>query len=63
MIAYPESVVIMRGDYEYYQWMYIPASNKHWLWFMSLVVIGGCIPYIVVKMVRKYGQSKTSSTR
>lgn len=51
--AHPESIVLMRGDYEFDQWMFIPVSSKTWLLLSVLSTIGGCIGFIFYRLIKK----------
>jgi len=57
VFAHPESIVIMRGDYEFDQWMFIPASSKTWLLVFILGSIGGLASLLVYKIVKLRGKN------
>lgn len=60
MTSYQEAWSIMRGDYEFSKWMWLPASNKHWLLLLSLIAIGGSVSYISIKLIKRVLESWNS---
>ncbi len=43
----------MSGDNEFNQWLGITTSNKTWLWLMCMLVIGGCLGYLAIKLPKR----------
>jgi len=64
LLAHPESREIMRGDYEFDQWMFVPVSSKTWLLVFLLGLIGGCVGYLSFWFYRrtKNGGEKEETT-
>ena len=52
-LAFPESVVIMRGDYILSKWVGVTETNKSWLMVFFLGLCGACISYITVQLYRR----------
>ena len=52
-IAHLKAVQIMRGDYEFDQWMYLVVSNKTFLWLVSISLIGGSTGLVCYKLAKK----------
>jgi len=63
MLAHPESRRIMRGDYEFDQWMFIPVSSKTWLLVFLLGIIGGCTGWLFYRFYRKVGKKNETEEK
>jgi hypothetical protein len=50
-LSYPESIKHMRGDYYLTKWV-ITETNKNWSLVFFLAICGGCIVYIVYKVIK-----------
>lgn len=59
-LVYPEAKLIMVGDriMQYYPpgYLGLTMSNKNYLLLMALLVIGGCVGYILYTIIRKKGR-------
>lgn len=53
VLSYHIAVPALAGSYEFNQWLGVTSSNKTWVWLMSMLVIGGCIAYIITHYYRK----------
>jgi len=49
LMTYPEARSSLAGSREFNQWLGITVSNKTWLWLICLLIVGGCLGYIVSK--------------
>jgi len=58
LLAHPESQEIMRGDYEFDQWMFVPVSSKTWLLVLLLGIIGGCTGFLFYKFYKGRSNDK-----
>ncbi len=50
LIVYKDALRVMSGEYEFGRWMFLPATNKTWLWVGSIGTIGGASVYISRKI-------------
>ncbi len=59
-LSYPTSKMIMAGDriMQNYPpgYLGLTMSNKNWLLLMALLVIGGCVGYILYAIIKKKGR-------
>lgn len=58
MLAGPESYRLLRGDFEWDEWLWTTYSNKTWLWFVSMMVIGGSVGYLMYKATTRFVSKK-----
>ena len=59
-ISYPVSKMIMAGDriMQNYPpgYLGLTMSNKNWLLLIALLVIGGCVGYILYSLIKRRGR-------
>lgn len=55
-MTFPRAVSTLSGELEFNRWLGITSSSKSWLWFICMVVIGGCLGYIIYRLSRKKGR-------
>jgi hypothetical protein len=53
LTTYPVARYSLAGSREFNQWLGVTTSNKTWLWLISILIIGGCLGYIVRKLAWK----------
>ena len=58
LLSYHESVVLMRGDYLLTKWMGVTETNKNWFMLFFWLLVGICVPYIIVKLNRNRKEKK-----
>lgn len=51
-MMYHNLMRLMVGEYEFSRWMLFTISNKSFLWFGCIGLIGGCAGYTVSKLVK-----------
>ena len=52
LMMYHNLMRLMVGEYEFSRWMLFTISNKSFLWFGCIGLIGGCAGYTVSKLVK-----------
>jgi len=59
-LSYPTSKMIMAGDriMQNYPpgYLGLVMSNKNWLLLLALLVVGGCVGYILYALIRRRGR-------
>jgi uncharacterized membrane-anchored protein YhcB (DUF1043 family) len=48
----------MRGDYLLTKWVGVTETNKSWFMLFFWLLVGICVPYILVKLTRKQKEKK-----
>ncbi len=56
IFAGTESRSLLRGDFEWDEWLWTTYSNKTWLWAFSMGVIGGCVGFISYRFYKRVGK-------
>jgi hypothetical protein len=63
LLSYHESVIIMRGDYLLTKWVGVTETNKNWFMLFFWLIVGGTIPYIVIKLFKKQRIKKSTGSK
>ena len=53
LLTYLQARSSLAGSREFNQWLGITASNKTWLWLLSIMVMGGSVGYLISKLVKR----------
>lgn len=61
-MTYPSSIRLMVGESEFDRWMFFPVSNKSFLWFTCVGLIGASGGYLASKAL-KYTNKKPWSRK
>lgn len=46
LFLYTEAVGIFSGHREFGEWMFWTLTNKHWLFYTAMTVIGACVGWL-----------------